>query len=260
MGNKKIMLLSVVFGVLAVVMVNYYLNQVKASLDNVQKAQVLVAKTLIPAKTEVNSEMVELRLIPRQYIHPQAITKPEKLAGEISLMDIQPGEQLLTSKFVYSKDASQGLDFMIPKGKRAIAVGVDGITGVANMVKPGNKVDVIAIMDVDKNQAVGPQGTPVVPSTSMGGGKSSTAPTSKMILQNITVLAVNQLMENMKAPVTKDGAVVETKTLTLAVTPEEAERLTLITERGVIRVVLRSPVEDGKYVPKPYSTKDFLLR
>lgn len=259
MSNKKIMLLAGIFGVLAVVMVNYYLTQVKASLNNVQKAQVLVAKTLIPAKTEVKGEMIELKLVPREYIHPQAITKPENLAGKITLVDIMPGEQLLTSRFVTSKDASQGLDYMIPKGKRAIAVGVNGVTGVANMIKPGNKVDVIAIMDVDKNLTVRPQGTPVVPSASTG-GQASTIPISKMVLQDITVLAVNQTMENMKAPETKDGAIAETKTLTLAVTPEEAEKLTMITENGIIRVVLRSPVEKGKYVPKPYSSKDFLLR
>ncbi|HEX3032059.1 MAG TPA: Flp pilus assembly protein CpaB [Bacillota bacterium] len=257
MSNKKTLILAIILGVLAVFLANRYLAQIKTSLDNAPKGPVLVAKTLIPAKTEVKADMYEIKMVPREYIHSQAITKAENLAGKITLAEITAGEQLLGSKFVSSKDPSQGLDYTIPKGKRAIAVGVNGVTGVADMVKPGNKVDVVAILDVDKSQLTPAPGAPAAPGVAAQGSK---VPVSKMVLQDITVLAVDKLMDTKKAADAKDEAAKETKTLTLAVTPEEAEKLTLITERGVIRVILRSPVEDGKYAPKPYSAKDFLVR
>lgn len=241
MSNKKLIILAVVFGLITALAVNFYLARVKAALSNVQRGPVVVAKVPIPAKTELKSEMLETRTMPREFIHPKAVVDANNLLGKITLVDIVGGEQVLSTRIASGKDDRNGLAYVIPKGLRAVSVGINQVTGVSGLVQPGDKVDVVGLLETDT--------------------ESKGVPVAKIMLQNIEVLAVDQKLDpGARLPENKDKGAQEGKTVTLAVKPEDAEKLVLVTERGVIRIILRSPVDEGNYVPKPYTPKEFLIR
>jgi pilus assembly protein CpaB len=103
------------------------------------------------------------------------------------------------------------MSLIVPPGKRAMAVGVNEVIGVSGFILPKDRVDVIATK------------------TDQGASKST-----ETILQNIEVLAVGKRVEQ----VGKEN--IEVPTVTMAVTPQQAERLARALQEGKIHIALRS--------------------
>ena len=101
---------------------------------------------------------------------------------------------------------------MIPEGLRAVSIRVNAVSGISGFVSPGTKVDVIAVM----NSA-----------PSRGGSSAFT------LLEDLEVLAIAQ---DMDTPANEPTVV---KTITLLVTPAQAERLALAANGGSLQLALR---------------------
>jgi pilus assembly protein CpaB len=101
--------------------------------------------------------------------------------------------------------------YKIPEGHRAMTVAVDQVAGVAGFIIPGNMVDVVLI-------ATPPGATLVF---------------SKIVLQNVPILAIGQIVEQ------KEGKPVVVPTVTMDVTPEDAEKLAIASTQGRLQLVLR---------------------
>jgi Flp pilus assembly protein CpaB len=114
----------------------------------------------------------------------------------------------------------------IPDGYRAVAIQVDEIVGVGGFVKPGARVDVVIVMT----------------------GQSKNQNISRVILQNVEVLAVGQETE-----MGSQGAAV-TRSVTVLVRPEDASKLHLASTKGKLRLALRS--QDDHREPKPVMLTD----
>lgn len=178
--------------------------------------QVLVATEHITASTVLEAKHFKAETRPLTYIPPRALSSPERVIGRHAKWDMVAGDPLTDEKLLEPGEAA--LEALpIPKGKRAVTVKVDEVVGVAGFIQPNSMVDVIGTWDV--------AGTPH----------------SKVILQNLKVLAVAQEAE--KPDETKARV---TSSVTLAVTPAEAEKIILSTERGSIRLAMRSPDESGQ--------------
>jgi pilus assembly protein CpaB len=122
------------------------------------------------------------------------------------------GEPILEAKLA-PKGVPAGLTALIPPEKRAMTVKVDEASGVAGFLNPDNRVDVVA---------------------SFGDGSNKLEYVSKVVLQNLKVLGTGQKIET--APGGKPQVV---PTVTLEVSPEEAEKLALAANEGHIRLILR---------------------
>jgi pilus assembly protein CpaB len=173
----------------------------------------LIAKAPIPAQTVVREDQFIVKQCPLRYLPEGSIQETRDAVGRFAKWDISPGDPLLVSKLSTSNE-SQQMVLPIPPGKRAIAVAVDEVVGVAGFIQPSSRVDVIASWERDEKAV------------------------SKVVLQNILVLAVaqnSQLAENPKAKLSTS--------VTLAVTLAEAEKLILVNERGRIRLAMRTPQE-----------------
>jgi pilus assembly protein CpaB len=123
---------------------------------------------------------------------------------------------------------------VIPEGYRAMTVKVDDVVGVSGFIMPGSFVDVVAI---------------IVP---ISQGADAKGPISKIVLQNIKVLASGAKIdspENQRQPS-------DVKGVTLQVTPEQAEKLVLASNEGKLQLVMRnySDQEDTKTVGANKST------
>lgn len=152
-----------------------------------------------------------------------------------------PREHILASEPVREerlafKDAGVGLNAIITPGRRAMTVATDTQDAVAGLIQPGNYVDIIVTIKPDDAAAAGAkwltetiiQGAKVLAvGGSLGQDPSATAPA-----------------ESDKKKKTKESRAPKTKpSITLEVTPEDAERLALAVSRGDIAVVLRSDTD-----------------
>jgi pilus assembly protein CpaB len=142
------------------------------------------------------------------------------VVGRGVLVPMHKNELVLTSKLASPK-AGAGLPSLIPAGKRAVSVQVNEVISVAGFVAPGTHVDVLLT------------GRPSTP-----GAQDAMTTT---VLENVEVLAAGQEMQQ-----NPDGGKPRTVTaITLLVTPEEAQKLTLASSEGHIQLALRNPM-DGK--------------
>lgn len=234
MRNKLVFILAVLFGLAAALGVFKYLGNLKdayRSSGNFQ--QVVVAKQIISPKTLVTDQMVKVKDIPVELIQPGTVMEPQDVVGKISRTELYPEEPILLSRLHKDNDLSGGLALAVPDGQRALTVAVDEVSGVAGMLRPGDHVDILATFDYDPE-------------------KSSL---TSLILQNIKILAVGQSLEGAQ----KGEQKIATQTITLSVRPDEAPPLTLAADRGNIRIMLRSPKDEGT-TSLPSARMDNLVR
>lgn len=210
-----------------------------------ETSPVVVATTNIPAYTKITPGMVEVKQVPTATVPSNAFGQAEQVVGRLSQYAIAAG-QVIVRGDVVEVGAAQGLTFVIPPGKRAVTVALDEISGVGGFVYPGDRVDILATFD-----------------------RNETA-TTKLILQNIEVLAMNEMTvrpvggarqkaSDAKAQGEEEApASKEVKSATLAVTPEEAQRLILAAYKGSIHMVLRAR-EDSSLSYDVAETTDWQL-
>lgn len=219
--QKLIFFLTVLVGLALALFVRNYLTKVEkeALVVTEQKAQLvstIVAAQAIPQGTKIEKPMLKETKVPQEYIHIQGIKSFEEAEGKFSLMDIAPEEIILSTKLA-SSETSDELPYHIPEGKRAITIAVNPLTGVGGHIKPGHFVDVLGVYIFKENNE-----EPVV----------------NTLLQNIKVVAVGQNVKKLEG-------VMAVENITLAVSPEEAEYITLTENIGKMKLTLRPVGEDG---------------
>jgi hypothetical protein len=128
---------------------------------------------------------------------------------------------------------------LIPKGLRVVPVKVDNVSGGPGLIMPGDRVDVL--VHLLRNAAQDVQET-----------------TTRTILQNIKVFAVNDVVDVEREKDSKDKEKMTAKTISLLVTPAQGATLTLASEMGKVRLVMRSPDDDSTSVDGISKPSDLL--
>jgi pilus assembly protein CpaB len=150
--------------------------------------------------------------------------------GRVLKVAIAAGEPVLESKLA-PEGSTGGFASLIPPGMRAVTVGVNVVSGVGGFILPRTRVDVLV---------------------TVSGVSGSSDRQTKTILQNVEVLAVDQTYDqDSEDPVT-------VKSVTLLVTPEEAEQLSLAANEGILQLALRSGADDELYVGKGVELKQLM--
>ena len=237
MKNKVVFILAILFGLTAAILTYTYLSNLKKTIDTTEYVEIVVAKQVIPEKTVITANMLEHRKIPSKYKHSNEVLELREVVGRISLVNFTVGQSIFNNQIVERGDYKEGLAYMIPDGKRAMSVPVDEVSGVSGLIRPGDKVDIISVISIDITD-------------------NQSKPHSLAVLQDIEVLAIGKALtirtgENAQNPV-------DAKTVTLAVSLEESIQLQMANQRGTINLLLRSPIDDSKFYPKPFIAEDFL--
>jgi pilus assembly protein CpaB len=222
MRNKRFLIVLVgalIFGVLAAVSVSRYLSRAQAFTNNMTK--VAVAKVAIPLGSKIISEQIMVVQFPKESTPDGAFDSPEKLAGRVAVMNIAAREPITESRLA-PEGTSAGLSAVIPEGYRAMTVKVDDAAGISGFITPGTLVDVVVVIDPRE-------------------GSAQQDPISKIVLQNIKVLANGQNIDKPK----DEREATSVKAVTLQVTPEQAEKLALATSEGKLQLVMRNQIDQG---------------
>ena len=253
---KKPIIVALILGLLAALLVRGHISQLE---DQVRKGaelkEVVVAARDIPKLNLLDETMVRKELVPERFIQPGAIKDTSDVEGLVASVPIAKGQQILGTQ-IEAPSKETGLAIKVPTEKRAISVEVDEVIGVAGLIKPGDYVDLIGTFTVQGQQE-----------------KMEESQISATLLQKILVLAVQKDMGEVAAAkkLEKKGGMFgdgeegmmgggrEKETITLAVTPYQAQMITLAEEMGKIRLTLRSPWEEVDMVALEEVTASTLL-
>ena len=217
--------ISLILGVLAVYAANLFLsrNEVQAETVIAGTTKVAVAAVPLDYGVEVTPEKVRFIAFPTASLPAGSYRTIGDLlpAGKkrVALRPMQPNELILSSK-VSGEGQSASIAALLPDGKRAAAVRLNDVSGVAGFIQPNDAVDVLVTRQASEGSG--------------GGGRQVT----DVLLQNIRIIAIDQNAKNA------DGTPSIAKTATLEVEPIDAQKLALGQQVGQISLVLRKPGEE----------------
>lgn len=192
------------------------------SVRAVASSQVVVAASRLPLGALLQPENIRLIPWPAADVLPGVCTQIQNCVNRALITSVVENEPILEAKLA-PKGGGAGLPVTITEGMRAVSVQVNDVISVAGFVLPGTTVDVLV--------------------TGSAEGRGSI---TRTILENIRVLAAGQKIEQ-----DKEGKPQTVPVITLLVTPEDANKLTMASTQGKIQLALRNTLDTKKVEPPP---------
>jgi Flp pilus assembly protein CpaB len=251
MKSRLIVLaLAVVLGVVAALVTANYLRGASAKLTaEAEPVQVMVATQDIgrgtTAEVMIESGAIELREIPRRYVADGAVSSPSMITGKVLSVPLTTGEQVTAARFRYPSEV--GLSYGIPDGFVAMSIAANDVKCVGGMLKPGDWVMVTVTFDPG----------PTDPETADDEEAPPPEAITRILLPKVKVLAVGQTTDPEPAQTTTTqtggggvlgGGTAQTEqrvsnTITLALLPEDLEKLVFSEEKGSVWLALLPATE-----------------
>jgi len=219
--KKKVIIMAILFSLFTSVLAYSYLSSMdqSASAVVVNKTDVVVAASTIPENVIITEAMLTITSLSTDAVHGDAANTFEELVGFLSKSEIIAGEQILKSRVV-TELTSSSLAARIPEGMRAMTISSNEISGVAGFIGVGDSVDIL--VSYTGVEALGP-GTRIITQ-----------------FQNVEVLAKGPAVSGTTGEQNDTGV---SSSLTLLVTPQEAEVLAYASGGGSINMTLRNPLD-----------------
>ena len=235
MRQKLIPIVSGLIGILAGLLAFQHLHSEYRKIDELRDSirrrmrhiPVVVAKHDIPGGTKIDKEDLRRLEIP-EISAPDRIITPDKvdlIIGKRTVFEVHTAKPILWTDIEGGAPASQGLAPMIKHRMRAVSLQVGGSSAVSGMIQPNDRVDVL--------------GTFNLPSKTVSDTMETVTLT---VLQDVTVLATGQQIAKETASTRRRGRTRSYNTVTLEVTPREAELLVFAQQtQGKLILTLRNP-------------------
>lgn len=188
--------------------------------------KIVVAAEPLQIGTRVDAS--NLKLIPWPEGQPVAgmFTRIQDCTNRALITAVAENEPILNAKLAPAA-AGAGLPAVIPEGMRAVSIAVNQVIGVAGFVIPDTMVDVLVTGQLE-------------------GGRGGTDNITRTILENVRVLAAGQKVEQ-----DPNGKPQTVSVITLLVSPEDADKLTMASTEGKIQLALRNTVDTKMADPPP---------
>lgn len=246
--NSRAFTLSLVIAGIAVFMVYSFLEGREAQFveEYGNPSPVVMAKVDIKELELIDDRKVKVENVPKKFQMPGHFKKIEELYNTIAAVPIKTGEQITRPRITYP-GAQSGLSRQISVGKRALAIQVSDYSSVSKLIKPGDRVDVLALIDY-------------------AGGKKEKIKV-KTVLQDVLVLSTglqvtnNIPLVNMQTSETevremKLNTYTNFNTVTLELTPFEVQKTIYLVAAGSgIYLTLRN--NDDKAIERIPGTRLF---
>ena len=230
MSKRLKIVIAAAAGLLAVIIALGYLRVREQALLAMAAPQLVVVANADMAPGRIIGEGdVSVQQVPARYEQPGAFNDLSEVVNRIVVAAILQGEQVTASKVVFA--TAEPLAAKLPAGRRAVTMAVSAISGVSGLVEPGDYVDIIAIFD-------------------LGRSAREVVTEARFILQRSLVVAVDQdtggvrvEQEGGQPPGTQTAQRRLAQTVTLALIPEDSQKLLLAQELGRLYLILRSARE-----------------
>lgn len=252
-NETRTLWISVAAALVAVMLFYSYTQEKKAEYDKKYgafRSVVVAAEDITEMETIIESK-VEMSERPKDFIEPDALEQVDLAVGQVAAAPIKKGEQILQTKLL-TPGPYTGISMQVSPQKRAVTIPIDEMRGVAKLIRPGDRIDLVAALD-------------------FGSGPNKTKEV-KTIMQDVIVLAtgvrvVNNIPRLFEADssgknVTRVNLTGDTSfnNITVEATPQEAQDLIFIlaTAPGSLFATLRNP-NDRIMGRMPASTIDSVL-
>jgi pilus assembly protein CpaB len=226
--NWLLLGVAIALGIGAVVLSNHLIQRRMAQLEEEahsgrQTVSVVVAKRDMARGEPITSEAMAVRDVPLEFAHADAVRPDQFTALERQRLAVpmKRGDVLLP---VHSEgNGGQVFSATLKKGYRALTFEVDMVNSISGMLRPGDRIDLI--------YSARPS------STTGGGDEDVTAP----LLSNVAVLATDQRLSKREDDGGKERSF---STITLEVSPYDADRIIVAKGAGRLTAVLRHPEDE----------------
>ncbi len=185
------------------------LNRIKAA--QAAKGKVVYAVRDIPEGIAIPMDYLEERELEVGKIPVDSVSNASLVAGRVSKFGIMSG-QLLSQHDLAPQGVTLGFESRLKQGMRAVTFGVDNNSGVAGFLNPESHVDVLAMVGA--------------------GAETKASP----ILSDIEVIAVGQSYQRQAGATAATPA----SSVTVAVTPEDAQKLVKAVAASKLYLALRN--------------------
>lgn len=199
----------------------------------VEESVVVAKQTIQQMQTIVDTDL-EIVKKPKDYVEPGAIANPELVIGQVAASPISKGEQVLESKLL-SPGADTGISLQVSPGKRALAIPIEDIRAAGKLIRPGDRVDLVAALDIGKG--------------------TNQRREIKTLMQDVVVLAtgsrifnsVPRMLDDDKKNIISYVGDLKYSTITIEATPKEAQEIILLlsTSPSSIFLTVRNPNDRG---------------
>jgi pilus assembly protein CpaB len=209
----------------------YKLLAANSRAGQVKTLPVVVASQDIPEGITIDRIAVKTIQLPVQMVPVGAFANPDSVAGRVTRVAVYNGEPIVPGRLA-PVGSGPGLELKIPPGQRAMAVRINDVAGISGLLQPNSRVDVLVTI----------QESPQSPRQ-----------VAKLFMSNMLVLSVGTEVQRDAR-----GRAINATTVTLAVTPEESERLAIAMNTGSIQLVLRGYGDPDSVRTKGANSADVL--
>lgn len=246
MGNRRMLILVVAValaGLTAFLTFNYANSADERAFEGAELVSAFLVKKDIPkgfpGERALDEGYIARESMPRKFFPARAITNAQSLRGQVALAPLSVGVPVVEGSFVEPRLAQESFAQRLGKDMQAVTLAVSDVQGVARLVVPGDRVNLMLTTD---GAAGGPAGA---------GAEKQT----QFVLQNVEVLAVGNtttLQPGETAVQAQDLQAGQAKTvdsglMTFAVPGLDAERVVHASQIGSIHLTLVPP----DYQPAP---------
>ncbi len=266
--NRRFLLVAILLAALSAALVYAKISSGGSSSSNVSSAgageqQVVVAKIPIQQRTTVTADMLEVKNVSANAVTTGAYTNIQEVVGKVTKFPVEVNQQVSTTAVVDTSKPNLGeaLAPVVPAGKRAFSISANQVSTAGGLLLPGDYIDVIWVCC--KNGIEGPGNN----------GKTFTTSAivfSRPIVQNVQVAAVAQQIVpsgpvGSTTPVggasdannangnpvaaNQPKQVPDASTITLLLTPAQADILLMAENTGILRTALRNPGDEAIIPP-----------
>jgi len=238
-NETRTLYISVAAALTAVFLLYSYTQEKSAELtkDFGTKRNVVIAAEDINEMETIDETKLQMVEKPEKFVEPNAVLNTEDAVGLVALAPIKKGEQLLQSKIIKPGPVT-GLSGQVAPSKRAVSLPIDEMRGVAKLIKPGDRIDLITALDVGTGNKMRKE--------------------VKTFLQDVPVLATGLRVSNELPRLYEEAggqdfvrnirADTNFNTITVEVSPEQAQELVYIlaTAPAGLFITLRHPTDRSR--------------
>ncbi len=235
MKRKFYVFMAVFSGLIFGLAVFYYFNFLQGP-QNAQLKPLVVAVQNIPSRTVLQPSQLEIKNIPVAGYPQGGASSLQEVSGKILLVGVKKGDILLSPMLEgssnsgsYANASSNSYSLAVPEGKRALAIPMNLVGSVGYKVQPGDHVDVLVTIDVKDGQD----------------NKTITT----LAAQDVLVLNTGNNTSKEGVQAASSGAYI------LALNVSQAMSVTLGSEKGSIRLLLRNPANKETWNEAPIDSR-----
>ncbi|MGV3483131.1 MAG: Flp pilus assembly protein CpaB, partial [Planctomycetaceae bacterium] len=216
-SKSMFLMIACVCGAIAAVGASQLMQAQGTATTTAEMAEIFVATRVINESEEIKADMMSLEAWPADKVPPGSTSDLANVEGKFAAQKLYPGEPIISEKLI---DEATNITVAIPQGFSVVSMKADAASSVANLVRPGDRVNVMAYFTKSE----------LIPETGV-----------RTVLTGVKVFAVDG--RTAREPETTSSSAANTVSLLIDKADEEA--WTLASELGKIRLSLGRPAENG---------------